>query len=93
VTGVLAALNALSSAVSLVTIPELLPRGIRAVGMSIAYAIGVALFGGTTQFVITWLIDITGNPAAPAWYVAGTSAICALAMCALPEGRKHALTQ
>jgi MFS family permease len=92
-TALLAALNALSSAVSLVTIPELLPRGIRAVGMSIAYAIGVALFGGTTQFVITWLIDVTGNPAAPAWYVAGTSAICALAMCALPEGRKHALAQ
>lgn len=87
VTGLLAALNALASAVSLVTIPELLPRGIRAVGMSIAYAVGVALFGGTTQFVITWLIAVTGNPAAPAWYVTATSIVCALATFALPEGR------
>jgi MFS family permease len=91
VTALLAALNAMSAAASLVTIPELLPRGIRALGMSIAYAVGVALFGGTTQFVITWLIAATGNPAAPAWYVAGTSVVCALAMAALPEGRARTL--
>lgn len=65
----LAALTAMSGAASLVAIPELFPRRIRAVGMSITYAIGVALFGGSTQFVITWLIEVTGNPAAPAWYV------------------------
>jgi MFS family permease len=93
VTALLAALNAMSAAASLVTIPELLPRGIRALGMSIAYAVGVALFGGTTQFVITWLIAATGNPAAPAWYVAGTSVVCALAMAALPEGRARTLTR
>jgi MFS family permease len=92
VTALLAALNAMSSAASLVTIPELLPRSIRALGMSIAYAVGVALFGGTTQFVITWLIAATGNPAAPAWYVAGTSVLCALGMAALPEGRARPLS-
>lgn len=88
---VLAALTALSAAASLVAIPELLPRGIRATGMSIAYAVGVSLFGGTTQFIITWLIGVTGNPAAPAWYVAATSVITALAMLAMPESRDHAL--
>lgn len=87
VTALLAALTAVSGAASLVAIPELLPRSIRATGMSLAYAIGVALFGGTTQFIITWLIGATGNPASPAWYVAFTSAITALAMIALPEGR------
>ena len=92
VTALLAALNAISGAASLVTMTELLPRSIRAVGMSIAYAVGVALFGGTTQFVITWLIATTGNPASPAWYVAGSSIICALAMLALPEGRDRALS-
>ena len=76
---------------SLVAIPELLPRGIRATGLSIAYAIGVALFGGTTQFIVTWLIGATGNAAAPAWYVAGTSLITAIAMMALPESRHRAL--
>lgn len=62
VTILLGALTALSGAASLVAIPELFPRRIRAVGMSIAYAVGVALFGGTTQFVVTWLISATGNP-------------------------------
>jgi MFS family permease len=85
ITSFLAALTAVSGAASLVAIPELLPRGIRATGLAIAYAIGVAIFGGTTQFIITWLLAATGNPAAPAWYVAGTSVITALAMMALPE--------
>lgn len=91
VSGFLAALTAVSGAASLVAIPELLPRGIRATGMSIAYAVGVSLFGGTTQFVITWLIGVTGNPAAPAWYVAGASVVTALAMLAMPESRHRDL--
>lgn len=91
VTTFLAALTSVSGAASLVAIPELLPRGIRATGLSIAYAIGVALFGGTTQFIVTWLIAATGNPAAPAWYVAGTSVITAIAMMALPESRARVL--
>jgi MFS family permease len=91
VSGFLAALTAVSGAASLVAIPELLPRGIRATGMSIAYAVGVSLFGGTTQLVITWLIGVTGNPAAPAWYVAGASVITALAMLFMPESRDRAL--
>lgn len=91
ITAFLAALTAISGAASLVAIPELLPRGIRATGMSIAYALGVAVFGGTTQLIVTWLIKTTGNPAAPAWYVAATSVICALGMLALPETRDREL--
>jgi len=91
VSGFLAALTAVSGAASLIAIPELLPRRIRATGMSIAYAVGVSLFGGTTQLIVTWLMSATGNPVAPAWYVAATSAITALAMLALPETRGRAL--
>ena len=91
VTTFLAALSAVSASASLVAIPELLPRGVRATGLSIAYAVGVALFGGTTQLIVTWLIGATGNPAAPAWYVAGTSVITAIAMMALPETRGRTL--
>jgi MFS family permease len=91
ITAFLGALTAITGAASIVAVPELLPRGIRATGMSIAYAVGVSLFGGTTQFIITWLIEVTGNPAAPAWYVAGTSVITVLAMTALPETRDRVL--
>jgi MFS family permease len=91
VTTFLAILGATSGGASLVAIPELLPRRIRATGLSIAYAVGVAIFGGTTQFIVTWLIAVTGNPIAPAWYVAGTSLITAVAMMALPETRNRVL--
>lgn len=90
-TFVIAALGAMSGGASITAIPELLPRGIRASGLSIAYAVGVSLFGGTTQFVVTWLIGATGNAAAPAWYVAATSVITALAMMAMPESRNRSI--
>ena len=73
VTLLVAGLTAISGAASLVAIPELFPSHVRALGMSIAYAVGVAVFGGSTQFIVAWLIGVTGNPATPAWYVVGAS--------------------
>jgi MFS family permease len=83
----LTVLTAIGSAASLVVIPELLPKSIRATGLSIAYAIGVSLFGGSTQFVITWLLKVTGDPTSPAWYVTVTSVITLAAMWVMPETR------
>jgi len=74
-----------------ILVAELFPVEIRALGVGLPYAVAVSLFGGTTQFIITWLIEVTGNPAAPAWYVAGTSVITVLAMTALPETRDRVL--
>jgi hypothetical protein len=48
--------------------------------MAIAYAVAVAVFGGTTQFIIAWLIEVTGDRASPAYYVIATSAISVWAM-------------
>lgn len=87
----LTGLTAVSATASLVAIPELLPRTIRTTGLAIAYAVGVALFGGSTQFVITWLLGVTGNPSSPAWYVTATSLISLLAMLAIPESRGRQL--
>lgn len=91
VSAVLAGLTALSGAAMLTAVPELLPRQVRATGMSIAYAGAASLFGGTTQFVVTWLIGVSGNSAAPAWCVAATSVISILAMLRLPESRHRRL--
>lgn len=65
-TAVLGLLNAIAGSVVVLAIPEVLPRHIRATGLAIACAIGVAIFGGSTQFVVTWLIGAPANPAAPA---------------------------
>lgn len=47
---------------------EAFPSSVRSSGLAILYALSVAIFGGTTQFVVAWLIDLTGDPLVPAWY-------------------------
>ena len=64
----LTVLGAFSAPVIVVWLTESLPAAIRSGTLAIVYATSAALFGGTTQFVITWLIRRTGNPMAPAWY-------------------------
>ena len=58
---------------------ESLPKPIRGSGFACVYAIAIALFGGTTQLVVTWLIHVTGNPTAPAWYMTAASVVALLA--------------
>jgi hypothetical protein len=41
---------------------------VRSAGLSIAYAISVTVFGGSTQLVIAWLIERLHDPLIPAWY-------------------------
>ena len=66
---------------STLLIVEALPRPVRATGMSMIYALGVTLFGGTAQVAVTWLLSVTGNPMAPAWYLIGMLAISLIATC------------
>ena len=49
-------------------LPEAFPKAVRSSGLAILYALGVTIFGGTTQFVVAWLIHRTDNPLMPAWY-------------------------
>ncbi|MFC5698412.1 MFS transporter [Pseudomonas sp. GCM10022186] len=83
----IAALSAMFATAGLVQVPELLPASVRSTGLSMVYAFGTAIFGGTTQFIVTWLISTTGSPLAPAWYFVGMSIISLLAMRLLPESK------
>jgi MFS family permease len=49
-------------------LPEAFPKSVRSSGLAILYALGVTIFGGTTQFVVAWLIDWTKDPMVPGWY-------------------------
>lgn len=80
----LTALTAMSAAVTLTAVPELLPPSVRAGGFAIANAAGASLFEGTTQVVVTWLIGVTGDPSSPAWYVTGAALVSIIAILALP---------
>ncbi|MGN6517323.1 MAG: MFS transporter [Rhizomicrobium sp.] len=78
-TVVLALFTQSGGAVSLVWLTEALPANLRSTTMASVYAIGVALFGGTTQPIVTWLLHVTGDKFAPAWWLIGTTFLCLIA--------------
>lgn len=89
----LAALTAIFGAAGLLTVPELMPIAIRSTGLSLVYAISTSVFGGTTQFVITWLLAVTHDPLSPAYYVVAVGALSVWAMWRLPESRNVDVTR
>jgi MHS family proline/betaine transporter-like MFS transporter len=54
---------------------ERFPTRTRVTGVSLAYAVSVALFGGTAPFIITAVVSATGNSLAAAWYTIACSLI------------------
>src|SRR5271156_4907182 len=60
-----------------VALTVIVPAGVRTAGFSLAYALATALFGGFTPLVSTWLIEATGNRAAPAMWMS-FGAVCGL---------------
>lgn len=47
---------------------EMFPTNIRSTGMSVAYNIGVTVFGGFAPLILTWLLARTGSLLAPSYY-------------------------
>lgn len=80
-----AAIALTNAGASTVMMLEAFPRRHRATGMSIIYSFGVTLFGGFSPFIVTWLIGITGNPVAPAWYLLAALGISLFALRRFPS--------
>ena len=59
---------------------ETFPREIRNTGVGVAYNLAMGLFGGTAPMVCTWLIDVSGDVAAPAYYLLALAIISAIAL-------------
>ncbi|MFM0031378.1 MFS transporter [Paraburkholderia madseniana] len=59
----------MGSAPAYALMPENFPKHVRAGYLASAYAVAVSVFGGTAQLVVAWLIKVTGNTMAPAWYM------------------------
>lgn len=66
-------------------IAEIFETANRATGMSVGYSLAVAVFGGFAPFIATWLIDTTGSPLSPAYYVLVAAVITAFVVFRLPE--------
>jgi MFS family permease len=73
--GVFGFFNQMTSAAFFCAVTESLPKTIRSGTFATIYAFSTAIFGGTTQLIITWLIHLTRSPMAPAWYLIVATAI------------------
>ncbi len=52
-----------------VSLSEIMPKNVKALGFSFSYSCTVAFFGGFTPAVATYLIEKTGDPASPAFWL------------------------
>ncbi len=75
----------LTFGVFLAALGESLPKPIRASSFGTVYSIAIAFFGGSTQFVVTWMIHVTGSAMAPAWLLTGAIAIAQIGLMLMPE--------
>jgi MHS family citrate/tricarballylate:H+ symporter-like MFS transporter len=82
---ILSSLMNLSACPMIVWLTESFPAAIRSGSVAVIYAVSIATFGGTTQYAVTWLIKVTGNPLAPAWYWSAALIVGLIAMFATRE--------
>jgi MHS family proline/betaine transporter-like MFS transporter len=64
---------------------EMFPTRVRYTGLSVSYGFAVVLFGGFAPLISTWLVALTGNPLAPAFYIMAGGAASALAILSMRE--------
>jgi len=83
--GVLSLISSVPFTAFYATFTEALPQSIRGGVFATVYAVAIAIFGGTAQLVVTWLLHISGNPLAPAWYLLLAAAVGLIAMSLMPE--------
>ncbi|WP_366933876.1 MFS transporter [Brevibacterium renqingii] len=57
------------------TFPAMFPGPVRFAGFAISYNVSTAIFGGTAPSVNEAIIEATGNPIVPAYYVMGACVI------------------
>ncbi len=75
------------TAINAVVKAELFPTSIRAIGVGFPYAVTVALFGGSAEYVALYLKDI-GHASAFYWYVTGCIFV-SLVVYALMRDTRH----
>ncbi|MEV3905860.1 MFS transporter [Mycobacterium sp. NPDC050551] len=81
----LAAIESVYVAAAVTAGVELFATRVRYSGFSIGYNISVAVFGGTTPYVVTWLISETGNNLTPAVYLVVAAVVSVATLFTLRE--------
>jgi len=78
-------LQSLSTPPVIVVLTEQLPRAVRSGVVAIVYAFAISIFGGSTQWVITKLIQVTHDPLMPAYYWTAALVLGLVAMALVKE--------
>jgi len=73
------------------TLPSLFPTMVRAGALAIAFNVSISLFGGTTSFVMTSLINATGFLMWPAIYLMAAGVIGLVTIHFVPESNRRPL--
>jgi MFS transporter, MHS family, alpha-ketoglutarate permease len=72
------------TAVNAIVKAELFPTHVRALGVGLPYAIAVAVFGGTAEYVALWFKSV-GNEAGYYWYVTACAAVSLAVYLLVPD--------
>ncbi len=75
------------------TLTEMFPSRVRVSALSVGYNISLAIFGGTTPLVATWIIERSHDDLSIAWYLIFAAAISFLFIVRLPETAHKPLPQ
>lgn len=67
------------------TMVEAIGGRVRVSAIAIGYNVSLGLIGGFSPLIATWLIETTGDPLSPAFFVAGAAAVSFVATRFLPE--------
>lgn len=87
-----AILEAIFQAVMPALMTETFPSRVRYTGLSVSYNFSMALFGGTTPLICTWLVKVSGgNVWMPAYYLIATAVIAIITVMFIPETFKKEL--
>ncbi|MCG5433152.1 MFS transporter [Mycobacterium sp. MYCO198283] len=87
----LAAIESVFVSASLAAGAELFSTRLRYSGYSIGYNTSIALFGGTTPYIATWLVDQTGSDVAPSYYLVVAAVVTLLTVLTMRETARRPL--
>lgn len=80
-----AAINAVGWALSVSVLAGMVPMAVRCSAVSIGYNTAMAIFGGTTPLVATYLVSRTSDDFAPVYYLVGTTLLSLIVIWRLPR--------
>lgn len=70
---------------------ELFPRHVRVSAVSVAYNIGIGIFGGLTPMLVTFLIQRTGNDFVPGYFIAAAAGLSFLGLLGMRRADRGSL--